>query len=89
MECSNRFLAKMNDELKDEHVGRLDQQFRDIISNTSLLPEEALLVMMESMLTLFPETDSHHFDMKFSDADGCHYSFTLEIKTPVVFEREN
>jgi hypothetical protein len=47
-----------------------------------MAPEEALLVMMESIFTLFAETEGHYAEMKFSDGNGVHHKFTLEIKVP-------
>jgi RNAse (barnase) inhibitor barstar len=54
MGYSKDFLAKMNDALKDGYVGNLDKQLWEVVSNTFLSPEKALLVMMGSILTLFP-----------------------------------
>lgn len=82
MEIAKNFLDKVNNELKDEFVSQLDQELRRIVNDSYLEPEEALLVMMELIFTLFAETEGHYAEMKFSDGKGVHHKFTLEIKVP-------
>ncbi|WP_431225882.1 hypothetical protein ACQ86O_27805 (plasmid) [Serratia sp. L9] len=82
MEIAKSFLDKVNNELKDELVSQLDQKLRRVVNDSFLAPEEALLVLMELIFTLFAETEGHYAEMKFSDGNGVHHKFTLEIKVP-------
>ncbi|WP_447870494.1 hypothetical protein [Serratia fonticola] len=59
MEIAKSFLDKVNNELKDEAVSQLDQQLMRAVNDSVMAPEEALLVMMELIFTLFAETEGH------------------------------
>lgn len=82
MEIAKNFLDKVNNELKDEFVSQLDKQLRSIVNDSVMAPEEALLVMMELIFTLFAETEGHYAEMKYADGNGVHHKFTLEIIVP-------
>lgn len=82
MEIAKSFLDKVNNELKDEAVSQLDQQLMRAVNDSVMAPEEALLVMMELIFTLFAETEGHYAEMKYADGNGVHQKFTLEIKVP-------
>lgn len=88
MEIAKSFLDKVNNELKGEAVSQLDQQLMRAVNDSVMAPEEALLVMMELIFTLFAETEGHYAEMKYADGNGVHHKFTLEIKVPASANKE-
>ncbi len=65
---------------KDEFSDELVQQIKEMINNSQLGSVEILSVVMESIFSLFSETEGHLAEMKFIDSAGEDYRFILRLK---------
>ncbi|AAM84713.1 hypothetical protein CQP30_06620 [Yersinia pestis] len=74
---------------KDEFSDKLSQQIKEMINNSQLDSVEILSVVMESIFSLFSETEGHLAEMKFIDSAGEDYRFILRLEVPPILERQH